>query len=92
LRLSGNLQASLSLPGESGIMVVAVEAEGPAEKAGVMIGDVLVALEGSPVRDTDDVQSFLGGERVGKPVSAKIIRAGSLKELTIVVGERPATQ
>src|SRR6516164_8539980 len=45
LRLSGNLQASLSLPGESGIMVVAVEAEGPAEKAGVMIGDVLVALE-----------------------------------------------
>ena len=92
LRLSGNLQASLSLPGESGIMVVAVEAEGPAEKAGVMIGDVLVALEGSPVRDTDDVQSFLGGERVGKQVSAKIIRAGSLKELTIVVGERPATQ
>jgi len=92
LRLPGKLQTSLNLAGESGIMVVAVEAESPAEKAGVMIGDILVALEGSPLRDTDDVQSFLGGERVGKPVSAKIIRGGSLKELTLVVGERPATQ
>jgi S1-C subfamily serine protease len=92
LRLPGNLRTSLSLPGESGIMVVAVEPESPAEKAGVMIGDVLVALEGSPLRDTDDVQSFLGVERVGKPVSAKIVRAGAVKELTVVVGERPATQ
>jgi len=92
LRLPGNLQTSLNLPGESGIMVVAVETESPAEKAGVMIGDVLVALDGSRLRDTDDVQSFLAGERVGKPVSAQIIRAGSLKELAIVIGQRPATQ
>lgn len=92
LRLPSNLRSSLNLPGESGIMVVAVETESPAEKAGVMIGDVLLALDASPVRDTDDVQSFLGGERVGKPVSAKIIRAGSLKELPIVVGERPGIQ
>jgi S1-C subfamily serine protease len=92
LRLPGNLRTSLSLPAESGIMVVAVEPESPAEKAGLMIGDVLVALEGSPLRDTDDVQSFLGVERVGKPVSAKIVRAGAVKELTVVVGERPATQ
>jgi S1-C subfamily serine protease len=92
LRLPANLQTSLSLPGRSGIMVVAVEAEGPAEKAGVLIGDVLVALNGSSVSDTDEVQSFLGSERVGKPVSAKIVRAGSLKELTIVVGERPPAQ
>jgi S1-C subfamily serine protease len=92
LRLPANLQASLNLAGESGIMVVAVETESPAEKAGIMIGDVVVALDGSSVRDTDDVQSLLGGERVGKPVSATIVRAGSLKELTIVVGERPSVQ
>ena len=92
LRLPANLRTSLNIRGEGGIMVVAVESASPAEKAGVMIGDVLVALDGSAVRDTDEVQSFLGGERVGKPVSATIVRAGSLKELTIVVGERPAVQ
>jgi S1-C subfamily serine protease len=92
LRLPAKLQGSLNLPGQSGIMVVAVETESPAEKAGVLIGDVLVALDGSSVRDTDEVQSFLGGERVGKPVSATIVRAGSLKELTMVVGERPPAQ
>ena len=88
LRLPSRLLKSLNLPGESGIMVVAVEAESPAEKAGIMIGDVLVALDATPVRDTDDVQSYLGGECVGKPVSASIIRGGALTELTIVVGER----
>jgi len=92
LRLPAKLQGSLNLPGQSGIMVVAVEAESPAERAGVLIGDVLVALDGSSVGDTDEVQSFLGGERVGESVSATIVRAGSLKELTIVVGERPAVQ
>jgi len=91
LRLPSSLRKSLNLPRESGIMVVAVEAESPAEKAGVMIGDVLVALDAAPMRDTDDVQSYLGGERVGKPVSASIIRGGSLRELTLVVGERPSS-
>jgi S1-C subfamily serine protease len=92
LRLPSSLRKSLNLARESGIMVVAVEAESPAEKAGVMIGDVLVALDAAPMRDTDDVQSYLGGERVGKPVSASIIRGGSLRELTLVVGERPPIQ
>jgi S1-C subfamily serine protease len=89
LRLPSNLRRSLNLAGESGIMVVAVEADSPAEKAGVMIGDVLVALDATPMRDTDDIQSYLGGERVGKPVSASVIRGGSLRELTLVPGERP---
>ena len=89
LRLPSNLRRSLNLAGESGIMVVAVEADSPAEKAGVMIGDVLVALDATPMRDTDDIQYYLGGERVGKPVSASIIRGGSLRQLTLVVGERP---
>ena len=92
LRLPANLRTSLSLTGESGVMVVAVETASPAEKAGVMIGDVLVAFDGSPVRDTDEVQSFLGSERVGKAIATKIVRAGSLKELTIVVGERPPVE
>ena len=75
---------------ETGIMIMRVEPEGPAERAGVMLGDVLVALDASPVRDIDDVQSCLSGERIGKPVKASIIRGGTLVELVVAVSERPA--
>jgi S1-C subfamily serine protease len=72
----------------SGLIVVTVEPEGPAEQAGVLIGDVLVALDGMPVSDTGDVQVVLTPDRIGKPVSAQVIRGGVLTELAIMVGER----
>jgi S1-C subfamily serine protease len=71
-------------------MIVGVEPESPADKAGVTLGDVLVALDASPIRDIDDVQAYLAGERIGKPVKASIIRGGRLVEVVIAVGERPA--
>jgi S1-C subfamily serine protease len=72
-------------------MIVRVESDSPAEKAGVALGDVLVALNGSPVRDIDDVQVYLAGEHIGRPVKASVIRGGTLSEVVITVGERPAT-
>jgi len=90
VRLPRKLRESLKLAGETGIMVVAVEPHSPAEQAGVMLGDVLVALETSPIRDIDDVQTYLAGEHIGKPVKASIIRGGNLENAVITVGERPA--
>jgi S1-C subfamily serine protease len=75
--------------GPGGLIVLSVERDGPAGRAGVVIGDVLVAFDGKPVLDTDDVQAFLSKEHVGKPVRASVIRGGNLTELTIHVGERP---
>ena len=89
VRLPRKLRESLKLTSETGIMVVRVEPESPAEKAGVMLGDVFVALDASPVRDIDDVQACLAGERIGKPLKASIIRGGTLAEVVIVVGEHP---
>jgi S1-C subfamily serine protease len=77
-----------SAPG-AGLIVLSVEPEGPAGQAGVVIGDVLVALEGTPVTGTDDVQEFLSGDHVGKPLKASLLRGGELMEKTITVGERP---
>ena len=48
-------------------MVLSVEPDGPAEQAGVVMGDVLISLDGKPVTDTDDVQAVLGPEYVGNP-------------------------
>jgi S1-C subfamily serine protease len=89
IRLPDALKNALNLSGHGGIIVVAVEPDSPAERAGVLIGDVLVALDGRPVSDTADVLAMLGPERVGAEVKASIIRGGVLSELMIPVGERP---
>jgi S1-C subfamily serine protease len=89
VRLPERLQQSLNLHSTSGIIIVAVEPASPAEKAGLLIGDVLLTLDGVPVGDTADIQALLGPERVGTAVSASIIRAGALAERLITIGERP---
>lgn len=87
--LPDHLTVKLGIPGKSGLIVLSVEPEAPAGQAGVVIGDILVALDGTPVGDTDDVQAVLSAEYVGKLVKASISRGGELIELGIIVGERP---
>jgi S1-C subfamily serine protease len=88
-----HLTTKLKLRSESkgtaaGLIVLSVEPDGPAGKAGVVIGDVLVALDETPVAGTDDVQDFLSGDRVGQPLKASLVRGGELTEKTITIGER----
>jgi S1-C subfamily serine protease len=80
----------VALPdGSTGLIVLSAEPDGPAARAGVLIGDILVAVAGKTVTDTDDIQTALGGESVGKPVAARIVRGGQLIEVSVTVGERP---
>jgi S1-C subfamily serine protease len=89
VRLPAALVERLSLPNDLGLMVVSAEPGGPADKAGVMIGDVLIAVADKPVSDPAEVLSLLGGDRIGKPLATRIIRAGEPKDLSITIGERP---
>lgn len=72
-----------------GLIVLSLEPEGPAAKAGVLIGDILVSLAGTAVDDTDDIQGVLEGHGVGKSVEAEFLRGGSSRKVGIVIGERP---
>ena len=83
------LKTRLNLPNQSGVIVLAVEPDGPADKAGLLVGDVFVALGNTAVNDTDDVQAALSGQPVGRPLTASVIRGGEPAQLTITVGERP---
>jgi len=89
VRVPDNLKSSLGLSADGGLIVVSVEEGGPADQAGLFVGDIIVALDGSPVQDTDDVQRLLDPDRVGKPLAARVIRGGQIAELSITVGERP---
>jgi len=83
-----SLAKQLKLSSAAGVIVLSVEPGGPAERAGLLIGDILVALNGKSIEDTDDVQSVLEPGFVGKPVTAKLVRGGAVTEVSITVGER----
>lgn len=72
----------------TGLLIVGVEAGGPADQAGVMVGDTLIGLAGEPVRDTEDLQALLTGERIGQATPLKVLRGGEPRELSLIVGER----
>jgi len=74
---------------KSAAIVLEVEPNGPANKAGIVIGDILISLAGRPVTRLEDVHFQLRGEVIAKPLALKFVRGGALQETTIVVGERP---
>ncbi len=87
--LPAGLAQSAGLAPGSGLLIVGVEPGGPADQAGLMLGDLLIALAGQRVQDAEDLQGLLGPERVGAPTQVRILRGGQLRELTVTIGERP---
>jgi S1-C subfamily serine protease len=87
--LPETLRAKLNLSAPAGLIIVSVEPDGPADRAGIFLGDVLVALDGQPLNDIGDVQARLAPENIGKTLPVSVLRSGSLVELQLRVGERP---
>jgi S1-C subfamily serine protease len=74
---------------QKGLIVLSVEPGGPAATAGVLIGDILLALGGRSTADTDDVQAALESHGVGKSAQATLLRGGASRNIEVVIGERP---
>jgi S1-C subfamily serine protease len=70
------------------LIVLSVERGGPADKAGVLVGDILVSLAGKAVADTGDVQTALESAAVGHGIEAGLLRGGEPRKITITIGER----
>jgi serine protease DegQ len=89
VRLPESLKQSLNLTSDGGVILVSLENEGPAARAGAMIGDIFVAFDGETVSDTEDVLALLTPERIDRPIPVAIVRGGTAAILTITIGERP---
>ena len=89
VRLPAALIERISLPNDIGLMVVSAETGGPADRAGIIIGDIITAVGGTPVSDPAEILALLGADQIGTAVEAKIIRAGEPRSVTITIGERP---
>lgn len=73
---------------ETGLLLVSVEPDSPAGRAGLLLGDTIVALAGERVRHLDDLQAILSGDRVGQTVTVRIVRGGQAQEREVTIGER----
>ena len=84
------LPAALSeqLKQETGLLLVAVEPDSPADKGGLLLGDTIVSLADSPVRQHDALLTHLSGDKISTEITLKIVRGGQITVVTAVVGER----
>jgi S1-C subfamily serine protease len=73
---------------EHGLLVLWLEEGGPAEKSGLLVGDILVAISGQPVGDPDDLFSALNSDTVGNAIAVEVLRGGRPETISVTVGER----
>jgi len=92
VRVPESLARKLELESDVGLLIVSLESGGPADRDGLLLGDVLLELDGAGVSDPRDVLAKLGGDRVGKPLTARVIRGGEVKALQLTPGERPTSR
>jgi len=89
VRLPSELSVAAKRKGKTANIVLDVAPESPARKAGILIGDLLLSLDGHEVHHPGDVHSILGPDSIGKTFVAQLLRGGELREVRISVSERP---
>lgn len=77
---------------ETGLLVVAVEADTPAEEAGLVLGDTIIGLDGERVRQHDDLLNLLSSDRIGRKVPVRVLRGGEDQTFTITIGARESQE
>jgi S1-C subfamily serine protease len=84
------LQQQFGLPRSSGVLVAQVFADGPAGKAGIQQGDIVVEIDGDAVVSAGDLQVYLRDKNPGDIVEVTIDRNGETLMIPVTLEERPA--
>ena len=86
--LPAALAAKLGRTQEAALLVVQVEGGSPAEKSGILIGDLIVALGDHALTDVEGLRAELGGDRLGQTLTIKILRGGEPTDVPVTIAER----
>ena len=84
------LQLAAGVDQASAAMVGAIERASPAASAGLMSGDLIVALDGAPITGADDLIRTLTGERIGRALEIEVLRMGKRRRFTVTPQEWPS--
>jgi S1-C subfamily serine protease len=76
---------------DSGLMVVALAGGGPSEAAGVLPGDIVLDIDGTPPGRRRGLSASLGPDRIGQAVALRVLRAGAVQTISVTIAARPAT-
>jgi serine protease Do len=88
IQVTAELAARFGLPVEEGAAVAVVEPDSAAARAGLQQGDVIVELEGEPIRAVEDLFAQLRRRRAGEEVTLTIVRDGKRREVEVTLGAR----
>jgi S1-C subfamily serine protease len=89
VELSEAAQKALKRTQATGLLLVGVERKSPAEAGRLIVGDILVGVNGQPVPDHDALFAHLTGEVVGEAIPLEVLRGGELRTFTVEIGTRP---
>jgi S1-C subfamily serine protease len=89
VELAEAAQKALKRTQATGLLLVSVERKSPAEAGRLIVGDILVGIDGQPVPDHDALFAHLTGEVVGKSIPMEVLRGGELRTFTVAIGTRP---
>lgn len=78
----------LGFSGENGVLVVGVQPNSPAERAGIASGDVILEINGQAMTSADEVVSFIKGRAIGDKLNFKIWRNGKVLSISVTVGDQ----
>jgi len=76
---------------EEGLLVVAVSPDAPAARAGILVGDVILAADGQTIGSPEELLDWLTGDRIGKAATLRLLRGGKPTEVSVTIGERGAS-
>jgi S1-C subfamily serine protease len=86
--LSRRRRHAAALSQESAVMIASVEVGSPADRAGLVAGDIILALDGVTVTGADDLIRLLAGEKIGRRIEVELLRNGGRHVLSLVPDER----
>ena len=88
VRVPDAMRAKSPGAGETGLMVMSVEVNSPADAGGLVVGDLLVMLDGQTIAEPGDLQERLGHDTVGTVISVTVLRGGQPVVVSVTIGER----
>jgi len=86
------LSESFGMKNTNGALVAGIEKGAPADKGGLLPGDVIIKFDGKVIESSSDLPKAVGNTKPGKTVVAEVFRKGSVKTLNLTVGEMPSDQ